>query len=188
MWGIGNEMEGYQSGDNPAIWSHVEHLCRLIKQEDPNHPTMTVIAEIGGNRIKAINQFCPSLDIVGINSYGGAASLPQRYRESGGTKPYIVTEFGPTGPWEIGRTEIGAIDEAPSNIKAAKYRSTYESLKSDNRYCLGTYSFLWGNKMEAPKLGLGCCCPMVARLISRQRCLSYGRANRQAIKLLKSIH
>ena len=50
MWGVGNEMEGYGSGDNPAIWHHVDHLCRLIKAEDPNHPTMTVIAEIGGNK------------------------------------------------------------------------------------------------------------------------------------------
>jgi beta-galactosidase/beta-glucuronidase len=105
MWGVGNEMEGYDSGDNPAIWSHVEQLCQLIKKEDPNHPTMSVIAEIGGRRIEAINRFCPSLDVIGINAYGGAATLPARYREAGGKRPYIVTEFGPAGPWEAKKNE-----------------------------------------------------------------------------------
>ena len=68
VWGVGNEMEGYGSGDNPAIWCHVEHLCRLIKRIDPNHPTMTVVAEIGGNRVQAIHRYCPSVDIIGINA------------------------------------------------------------------------------------------------------------------------
>ena len=149
LWGVGNEMEGFGSGDNPAIWSHVEHLCRLIKQEDPNHPTMTVVAEIGGNKIAALHQFCPSLDIVGINSYGGAASVPQRYKERGGTKPFIVTEFGPLGPWEVGRDNINAVMEPNSNARAQKYRESYLGITADKTHCLGTYAFLWGQKMEA---------------------------------------
>ena len=86
VWGIGNEMEGYDKGGNPAIWQHIEDLCQMVKKIDPNHPTMTVIAEIGGDRIAAIHKHCPSLDIIGINSYGGAASLPERYRKAGGKK------------------------------------------------------------------------------------------------------
>ena len=155
VWGVGNEMEGYQSGDNPAIWSHVEHLCQLIKKEDPNHLTMTIVAEIGGNRIPAIHQFCPSVDIVGINTYGGAASIPQRYKDSGGRKPYIVTEFGPAGPWESGRDNINAVAEPFSNEKAAKYRNSYENIVADKSKCLGTYSFLWGQKMEATTTWFG---------------------------------
>lgn len=72
VWGLGNEMEGYGDGDDPNIWNHVEKLAKKIKEIDPNHPTMTVIAEIGGNKIPAIHSMCPSLDIIGINSYGGA--------------------------------------------------------------------------------------------------------------------
>lgn len=155
VWGVGNEMEGYQSGDNPAIWTHVEHLCRLIKKEDPNHPTMTVIAEIGGNRIPAIHQFCPSVDIIGINAYGGAASIPQRYKDGGGRKPYVVTEFGPAGPWESGRDSIGAVTEPFSNVKAIKYRQAYQNFIADKSKCLGSYSFLWGQKMEATTTWFG---------------------------------
>ena len=50
MWGIGNEMEGFDAGDNPKIWQYVQDIALMIKNIDPHHPTMTVIAEIGGNK------------------------------------------------------------------------------------------------------------------------------------------
>ncbi len=159
IWGIGNEMEGYESGDNPQIWAHVEQLAQLIKQEDPHHPTMTVIAEIGGQRVPAIHQHCPSLDIIGINAYGGASSLPQRYRDAGGRKPFIVTEYGPPGTWEVPKNSIGAIVEPTSTAKAQFYRQTYSSLKQEAQLCLGSYAFLWGDKMEATPTWFGMLLP-----------------------------
>ncbi len=155
VWGVGNEMEGFGAGDNPAIWSHIEKLCQSIKQEDPFHPTMSVIAEIGGQRIPSINKFCPSLDIIGINAYGGAATLPKRYRDAGGNRPYIVTEFGPAGPWEVGRNRFGAVLEPTSNEKAQQYRRTYENLHADQQFCLGSYAFMWGHKQEATATWFG---------------------------------
>src|SRR4051812_24826101 len=104
MWGIGNEMEGNKNGDNPAVWKAVNDIAAMAKQIDPNHPTMTVVAEIGGGRVKSIHELCLAIDIVGINSYGGCASIPKRYVEAGGTKPYVITEFGPPGTWEIPKT------------------------------------------------------------------------------------
>ena len=59
-------------------------------------------------RSENLHRLCPDIDIVGINSYGGAASVPERYRKAGGTKPYILTEFGPPGRWEIEATAWGA--------------------------------------------------------------------------------
>lgn len=159
VWGIGNEMEGYKAGDNPKIWRHVEDLCQRIKREDPHHPVMSVIAEIGGNKLPALQQHCPSLDIVGINSYAGAGSIPDRYRKAGGTKPYIVTEFGPRGTWEVGKNNLDSIDEPTSNEKAKIYAKSYRSLKSDSEYCLGSYAFLWGNKQEATPTWFGMLLP-----------------------------
>jgi hypothetical protein len=158
VWGIGNEMEGEQ-GDNPAIWSHIEYLAQLIKAEDPNHPVMTVIAEMGGRKIEAIHKLCPSIDIVGINSYGGAPSLPERYRQLGGTKPYIITEFGPMGTWEVGKNSIDAIDEPTSTAKAEHYRTSFEAFKNDTQHCLGAYAFLWGNKQEGTETWFGMLTP-----------------------------
>jgi len=155
LWGIGNEMEGYEQGDNPAIWKHVEDLCQMVKEIDPHHPTMSVIAEIGGDRIAAIHKFCPSLDIIGINSYGGAATLPKRYREAGGKKPFLITEFGPAGPWEVGRTNLDTVAEVPTSRKAEFYRAAFLAAKKESELCLGGYAFLWGNKLEATSTWFG---------------------------------
>ncbi len=96
-WGIGNEMEGFKRDTDPKMWAAVEQIAAYAKRVDPNHRTMTVVAEIGGDKVAKINELCPDIDIVGINSYGGAPSIPARYAKAGGVKPYIVTEFGPPG-------------------------------------------------------------------------------------------
>src|SRR5437763_10134701 len=149
MWGIGNEMEGYKNGDNPNIWKAVNDIAEMAKKVDPNHPTMTVIAEIGGARVKCIHEFCPAIDAVGINSYGGFAAIPKRYVDAGGTKAYVITEFGPAGTWEIPKTDFGAVQEPTSTEKAAFYRrSCQEGIASQPGLCLGSYAFTWGWKQE----------------------------------------
>ena len=126
LWGIGNEMEGYADGGNAAIWSAINNIASLAKRIDPNHPTMTVVAEIGGDRVKNIHRLCPEIDIVGINSYAGGASIPKRYREAGGEKPFILTEFGPPGIWEVPKHSWGAASELSSTEKADSYRRVYQ--------------------------------------------------------------
>lgn len=155
MWALGNEMEGYAGGDNPAIWNHVQSLAEMVKELDPNHPTMTVVAELGGQRVQSIHQMCPDIDVIGINAYAGAASIPQRYKAAGGTKPYIVTEFGPAGTWESPKTAWGAPIEPTSTQKAATYRRSYEGFTADTERCLGSYAFTWGNKQEATATWFG---------------------------------
>lgn len=162
VWGIGNEMEA--DGSNVAIWKHIEDVARRVKQIDPNHPTMTVIAEAAELKIRSIHEHCPSIDIVGINAYGGAASLAKRYRENGGTKPYIVTEFGPIGTWEIPRNAFDAVEEASGTEKAGMYRKSYEAFVADSQLCLGSYAFLWGNKQEATATWFGMLLPDGKRL------------------------
>ncbi len=159
LWGLGNEMEGYETGANPDLWKHVEALAKAIKEIDPNHPTMTVVAEITPEKVRAIHEHCPSLDIVGINSYGGCTSLAKRYREFGGTKPFIVTEFGPVGTWEVPKNNIDAIEEPTSVQKSEMYRLAYESLSAEKELCLGSYAFLWGHKQEGTATWFGLLLP-----------------------------
>ena len=156
LWGIGNEMEGFDAGDNPAIWRAVNDIAAMVKQLDPHHPTMTVTAEIGGERIAALNECCPAIDIHGINSYGGALSLAERYRNAGGTRPYVLTEFGPLGPWEIPKTAWGATYEPTSTEKATFYRRSYEQavLRAPG-LALGSYVFFWGAKVEVTPTWFG---------------------------------
>ena len=49
LWAIGNEAEDPE-GTNRAVWTAINDLASMVKQIYPNHPTMTVIAEIGGER------------------------------------------------------------------------------------------------------------------------------------------
>ena len=81
LWAVGNEMEGFESGDNPAIWKAVNDVAAMIKELDPHHPTMTVTAFVHGERIEFLHKRSPAIDIHGINTYGGALTLAERYRE-----------------------------------------------------------------------------------------------------------
>jgi hypothetical protein len=150
LWGIGNEMEGSGSGDDPAIWRAVNDIAAMVKKLDPLHPTMTVTADLGGDRIDGVQKRCPAIDIHGINSYGGAISVAERYRAGGATKPYVLTEFGPPGVWEIPKNDWGAPIEPTSTEKAAFYRRSYErGVIGAPDLALGSYVFTWGFKMEA---------------------------------------
>lgn len=165
MWGVGNEMEG--EGSDPSVWYAVNHLAREIKRIDPHHPTMTVIAELGENaaKVRSIERFCPDIDIIGINSYGGIETLGERYREAGGTKPYVVTEHGPLGPWEVGTTAWGAPLERSSSEKALLYAKGYRAnVVGQSDRCLGTYAFLWGHKQETTATWFGMLLPDGSRL------------------------
>jgi hypothetical protein len=157
-WGIGNEMEGFGAGDDPNVWKCVQAIAKVAHDVDPNHPTMTVVAEMGGKRAACVEQYCPDIDIIGINSYAGGTSIGERYRKAGGTKPYAITEYGPPGVWEIGRNEFGAAEEWPSTEKANFYRNVYLANKAD-KTCVGGYAFTWGYKREATATWFGLLLP-----------------------------
>ena len=156
MWGLGNEMEGFDDGDNPAIWKAVNDIAAMVKEIDPHHPTMSTTAFAHGKRVEFLHHKSPAIDIHGINAYGGAQVIPEYIRERGATKPFVFTEFGPVGPWEMPKTEWGAPYEQTSTEKAAFYRESYEKgMLAAPGMALGGYAFLWGNKMEATETWFG---------------------------------
>jgi hypothetical protein len=163
LWGIGNEME-MQQESNPAVWESIERIAAYARKVDPRHPTMTVVADFDRNKLAMIGKYCPSIDIIGINSYGSAPSLAERYRKWGGTKPYVVTEFGPPGPWEVEKTSWGAAIEASSTDKGTRYREAYERSVLNQAMSLGSYAFAWGNKQETTATWFGLFLPDGTRL------------------------
>lgn len=172
-WGIGNEMEG--DGNDPLVWKAIQEIAAMVHKEDPNHPTMTVTAEIGGgsNKAKAVQDLCPDIDIIGINSYGGLGSLADRLKETGITKPYIVTEYGPNGPWEVGKTPWGAALEPNSTEKARMYLGNYLRSIHNQPACLGSYAFLWGDKMEGTPTWFGMLLPGTGERLAPTDAVSY---------------
>jgi hypothetical protein len=155
IWGVGNEVE--IGSDMDKAFRAVEEAAALVKSLDPNHPTMGVIAEIGSNKAKKMLEACPSIDLLGINSYAGVTSIPQRLTAQGVDHPYLITEFGPRGHWEGGLTPWGAPIEPSSAEKAEMYERHYtEGVASEiPGRCLGSYVFLWGQKQETTATWFG---------------------------------
>ncbi|HYH00663.1 MAG TPA: glycoside hydrolase family 2 TIM barrel-domain containing protein [Terriglobales bacterium] len=168
VWGIGNEMEG--DGTNPEIWKAVNDIAREIHRRDPNHPTMTVIAGTGKDAIKLVNfmKYCPEVDILGINSYGGMATLIDEVRAKKLDRPFIATEFGPIGWWERPKTSWGAPLEQTSTEKAETYRTSYEhSVKGAGELAFGSYAFVWGSKQERTHTWFGLLVPSANGAVER---------------------
>lgn len=165
MWAVGNEAEG--DGRDPSIWYAINHVAREIKRIDGRHPTMTVIAELGegASKVRSIERFCPAIDIVGVNAYGGIESVPERYAEANCAKPYIITEHGTLGPWEVGKTPWGSPFEWTSTEKGRFYASGYtaNAIRND-KHCLGTFAFIWGHKQETTATWFGMLLPDGTRL------------------------
>ncbi len=157
LWGVGNEMEGFDEGGNPAIWRAVNDIAAMVKELDSNHPTMTVTTFVHGERIDFVHRRSPAIDIHGVNAYGGAPIVHERLRAGGATKPFIITEFGPVGPWETGATEWGAPYEQTSTQKAEFYR------KATGRASLTSPTLRWARmrfcgatRWRQPRPGSGC--------------------------------
>jgi hypothetical protein len=148
FWGIGNEVDLKYA--NFKVWETVEELARFIKEVDPNHPTMTVIAGLNASKAFLINKHCPSVDVLGVNAYGSIERTPINIRKYNWDKPYVVTEWGVNGPFEAKTTSWKAKLEPPNGVKAAqRFRRYKELIEDDEERCLGSYCFLWGQKQES---------------------------------------
>jgi hypothetical protein len=147
LWGVGNEVDlAYTNYD---VWKAVEKIAAMIHTEDPNHPTCVVTAGIDVAEVKLIQKHCPSIDILGVNTYGDIETLPEQIKLYGWQKPYLVTEWGPNGHWEVTKTSWGSPIEQTSTEKAAVFRNRYlNKIAVDSMQCMGSFAFLWGQKQE----------------------------------------
>ncbi len=147
IWGIGNELN--LRATNPNVWNAVNDISRMIHEVDPNHLTTTSLAGISAELVKDIRERAPDLDLLSIQMYADIINLPQRIRESGWTGPYLVTEWGATGHWEVQETSWGAPVENNSTVKANYILERYQTgIVPELDRCLGAFIFLWGQKQE----------------------------------------
>lgn len=49
----------------------------------------------------------PQIDFLSFQIYGELENLHKNVNEAGISKPYMVTEYGPTGHWEMPATSWG---------------------------------------------------------------------------------
>src|SRR4028119_2214156 len=157
-WGLGNEVELQRNErhQREPIFRALNRLARAVKQLDPNHPTVIVLAGMTPSKAAEINEFCPDVDIIGINTYAPLATLPAQLDEWKFERPYFVTEWGPNGHWESPQTSWNAPIEPTSVQKARQYERAYlDGILGDGQRCLGSYAFIWGHKQEATATWFG---------------------------------
>lgn len=156
MWAIGNETDAnYNPLDtayNIAYWDALNDIARMIHEVDTNHVTTAVFVNSDLKKMQLLKERFTGLDILSINSY--APNLPGvlgNLQTVGWTKPYMITEFGPRGTWQMNpepkrKMPWGALVEQTSTEKAVVYRQSYLDHIAANaaNNCLGGFVFVWG--------------------------------------------
>lgn len=157
LWGLGNEMEGpIGDGKDARVWKELNELARIVREEDPNRPIVTVIAGAATDKVRSLAANYTELDILGVNAYASAPGVGKALNEAGWKKPFILAEFGPVGHWEVPSTPWGAPVEPSSREKAANYYTTHNTVMEDGHgRCLGTFAFVWGQKQETTSTWYG---------------------------------
>lgn len=154
-WGVGNEVYLNIATDpeKEAYSKLLERICSKIKTLDPNHPITSVEAWTFG--MDWWNKYVPSIDIYGLNSYGaGANLLASEIQKRGIDKPYIITEFGVTGEWDIDHKINNIVVEPTDTQKYDAIAQGYPNWIKNKPSCLGVYVFHYanGNNFVSPWL------------------------------------
>ena len=145
-WIIGNELDMRHT--NPRVYNEVNELSQLIHALDPNHPTTTTISALDRETVELVRERAPDLDFISLQAYGALALMPKaiEYLREG---PFMITEWGPLGHWEVGKTRWGAPIEQDSTEKGRHYLQSYRTFIAPFLGPgLGSYAFLWGQKQE----------------------------------------
>lgn len=151
MWAIGNELDHIPGNDNYNLkmWDAVNDIARMIHNVDGNHPAMAVVGRGNNTKMKDIVERCKDIDLLGINTYADIWEVPDWLREYNWNKPFAVTEWGPSGHWQVPRTKWGVVIEETSTEKARVYKERYEKVIKAEPWCIGSYVFLWtSNRQE----------------------------------------
>lgn len=148
MWAVGNEQE--LGTEWPEVFIQTDRLIRMVKEEDPTRPVMTVLADMWPEKQQMIERHMTSPDLLGINSYNGLSSLHERM--TFWKKPYVITEWqfdgygdgSPQTPW-------GTPIEPSTTEKARRAERLYRDtiLRFPGRV-LGSYLFVWNQSEVAP--------------------------------------
>ena len=147
VWIIGNELN--HDYTNSRVYDAVNDVAKMIHELDPNHPTTTTVSGLDAGVIDDIRTRAPDIDFISFQLYGGLFALPDRIAELGFEDPFMVTEWGALGYWEMEETSWGVPIENTSSEKADVFlRGHRDVLATLGGQLLGSYVFLWGQKQE----------------------------------------
>ena len=152
MWDVGNEViltmqdHGLSAAEvearRVAYARYVNEVTQAIHAADPNHPVTSTDAYTGA--WPYYKQYAPDLDLLAVNSYGAIGNVKQDWISGGYTKPYIVTEGGPAGEWEV-PNDVNGVPTEPTDLqKRAGYTASWNAIKAHPGVALGATEFHYG--------------------------------------------
>ncbi len=155
-WVVGNELnllldehEKMLDIDTKA-WEAVADIVDFIHEVDPFHPVTTTLAGYEKSHIQTLLKFVPDLDFLSLQVYGELEKVHKRMHDLNIDKPFMLTEYGPTGHWEVPRTSWDREIEEASAPKARammkRIHTFFDQEKSN--LLLGGFLFFWGQKQE----------------------------------------
>ncbi|MEW2266471.1 discoidin domain-containing protein [Streptomyces sp. NPDC047853] len=151
MWNVGNEsvlgLQNCYSGaeleaQRNAYTGFVNDVAKKIHSIDPDHPVTSTDAWTGAWPYYKRN--APDLDLYSMNSYGDICGVQEDWEEGGYTKPYIITEGGPAGEWEVPDDANGIPDEPTDVQKAEGYSKAWDCVTGHRGVALGATLFHYG--------------------------------------------
>ncbi|WP_412741075.1 discoidin domain-containing protein [Krasilnikovia sp. MM14-A1259] len=156
LWDVGNEViltmqdHGLPAAEvearRIAYARFVDDLAQAIHAADPNHPVTSTDAYTGA--WPYYQQYAPHLDLLAVNSYGAIGTVKQDWIEGGYTRPYIVTEGGPAGEWEV-PADVNGVPTEPTDLqKRDGYRSSWDAITAHPGVALGATEFHYGTEND----------------------------------------
>lgn len=151
MWDVGNEvvltLQNTYSGtqleqERNAYAQYVDQIAQAIHSIDPYHPVTSTDAWTGAWTYYKANS--PHLDLYAVNSYGAACTVKQNWITGGYKVPYIITESGPAGEWEVPNDENGVPNEPTDVQKSQGYATAWNCITSHTGVALGATLFNYG--------------------------------------------
>jgi hypothetical protein len=151
MWDVGNEvllnLQNYYSGsqleaERNAYASYVDQVAQAIHAADPNHPVTSTDAWVGA--WPYLKADAPHLDLYAVNSYGAVCGVRQAWIDGGYTRPYLVTESGPAGEWEVPNDANGVPTEPTDTAKRDGYTTAWGCVTGHHGVALGATLFNYG--------------------------------------------
>lgn len=153
MWNVGNEsvlgLQNCYSGEElerqrDAYTTFVNDIAKKIHGVDPDHPVTSTDAWTGAWPYYQRN--APDLDLYAVNSYNAVCDIKATWEQGGYTKPYIVTETGPAGEWEVPDDANGVPEEPTDQAKAAGYTKAWNCVTGHRGVALGATMFHYGTE------------------------------------------
>ncbi|ROQ38492.1 glycosyl hydrolase family 2 [Frondihabitans sp. PhB188] len=155
MWDVGNEvMQNLPSSAQRAAYAKfIEKAAKAIHKADPDHPVTSTDSQT--SFWPAYEKYAPSLDLFALNTYGGITSVKKAWGAGTYTKPYILTEAGTDGYWEVPADRNGQPTQPSDAAAAADYTAAWKAIVGDPGVALGGTMFHYSNETDQNAIWFG---------------------------------